>query len=210
MHQHAVGLIEGDTGSGVKYLGTAFCFVRSNWFVTAKHVVIDKHGKPMSELRLKRTGEDKLPIPMIYAHRLRDIALLEFDDDLCPDPLYPAHWDHQSANGFIKMGYSPMISGDKNQLTLNTIHIPKFDTYERERDDGKERIFEFDDEYSEGGNSGGPIFAVDGGVVGVAIDSVSNGDKFRTKATDAKVLLDFVGLDNRSLEKIDPWDKSNA
>lgn len=83
---------------------------------------------------------------------------------------------------------------------MNATHIKKFETSTRTRDEGPELLFEFDDESSEGGNSGGPIFSLSGGVVAIIIDGLNhNGYNKKTKATDSKILMELVELNSERL-----------
>jgi len=194
LHHDAIALVAGSYRGEHKRLGSAFCFLKPCWFVTAKHVVLDDCGEKRNLLHLKLGGGGVASIGEVHPHPHHDLAIIEVEGDGCAQPLYPAHWEHDPASPMVKMGYSPSVTGEQGRLVINAVAIPSYDTYERERDTGKEVIFEFDDPSGEGGNSGGPLFSAGGGVAAVVIEQHSHGNSARTKATDVKVLMDFVGL----------------
>lgn len=71
----SIALVVGVNENQNKVLGTAFCFLKSNWFVTAKHVVEDEYELLRDKLTLNINGISKT-ISEIMLHKNRDIALL--------------------------------------------------------------------------------------------------------------------------------------
>ena len=197
----SLALVQGIEKNEYKPLGTAFCFLKPQWFVTAKHVLEENHSLLRDKLTLNVNGKF-FSASDIWIHDKRDIALLDLGESVCPKPFYPSHWDYdRQKGGLIKFAYSPSDSRQKERPIYKVSPIVDFETQERSREDGTELLFEFDDEYSEGGNSGGPICSASGGVVGIIIDGTSRVNTKRTTATDVKVLLELVELNNIILNR---------
>lgn len=199
LHESSIALIHGVENNRPKVLGSAFCFLKANWFVTAKHVV-EEHGLPR-ELLSMNVGGKLFRVSELWTHDQRDIALIDLEQPLCPEPHYPSHWSHEKEKGLIKVAYSPDHSKQDKRPIFYATHVKEYETSERIREDGSELIFEFEDQGAEGGNSGGPIFSLSGGVVGIIIDGVFMENSTTTKATDVKVLLELVELNSEILTK---------
>jgi len=178
----------------VKILGTSFCFLKPNWFVTAKHVVInDETGEQRFPIILstadpENLGKSKITFPKaVFTHETFDIALLECHTDLCSKPMMPAHHDFVGGKGFFKLGYNPK----KN--VIEVIHVKEYEIERRVRDIGTETIIVFDDNEATGGNSGGPICGDLGGVVGVTIEGAN--ETASCRATTVDVLLKWLSIE---------------
>ena len=195
----ALGAIQQQFNGTQKTLGTSFCFLKSSWFVTAKHVLEKSPGVVRDNLLLSLHQED-LEIDKLYLHRYRDLALIELGAAACDDPFYPSNFDLEGEKRLLKFGYSPAATADSDMHVLDGRYIDDFEIQERERDDGKEKIFVFKDEHAEGGNSGGPVLSMSGGIVAVIIDGYTNNSVIH--ATDSKVLMELISLDSMFLDEI--------
>ena len=191
-----------------RWLGTAFAFIRQNWFVTAKHVVIE-HGAPRRDLAIQVLGNKSL-VRAIYPHPSRDIALLVLDEGLCSVPFMPAADVLGQRRLLLSLGYSPRIPDDVEPLRFripkpdDRPEGPEFPIYThivdayavetRERNDGTEHLMVFDAPNSLGGNSGGPVINETGGVVAVMTEQHPNGETILVKATSVIPMLGLLRL----------------
>ena len=121
--------------------------------MTAKHVV-EEHGLPR-ELLSMNVGGKLFRVSELWTHNQRDVALIDLEQPLCPEPHYPSHWSHEKEKGLIKVTYSPDHSKQDKRPIFYATHVKEYETSERIREDGSELIFEFEDQGAEGGNSVG-------------------------------------------------------
>jgi S1-C subfamily serine protease len=169
-------------------LGTGFSFIRPNWVVTAKHVVL-KDGIPRNQLLIgPSNNQPSIQAQVLYTHPQVDLAVLVILKNYCEHPLYPAHHAFAGSNGLICAGFAP--SQSTPQLgTMLVNHIPAFAVQVRERQGLNEELIVFDAPYSEGGHSGGPIFGEGGGVVGVIIQDYSENGTKKARGTSLAPLI---------------------
>jgi Trypsin-like peptidase domain len=169
-------------------LGTGFSFIRPNWIVTAKHVVL-KDGIPRNQLLIgPSNGQPSIPAQILYTHPQVDLAVLVIFKNLCEHPLYPAHHAFAGSKGLICAGFAP--SKSTHELgTMLVNHIPAFTTELRERQGFNEELVVFDAPWSEGGHSGGPIFGEGGGVVGVIVQNYREGETLKARGTSLAPLI---------------------
>ena len=168
-------------------IGTAFVFIKPNWAVTAKHVVIDK-GIPRSDLFLHFVrGESNARF--LYADKHLDLAVLEVAMSPCERPLFPAHTSLAGAGGLITAGYKPSKVGTDGSPSIEVNSVPVFTVDTRNGREGPEESIFFEASFSEGGHSGGPVFGAGGGVVGVVIEHFKNGGKLTARAISIAPLV---------------------
>lgn len=173
-------------------LGTGFCLLRPNWYVTAKHVVL-VDGLPRGQLLIGTMQPQSIPATVMFAHPQVDLAVLSAERDVCPHPLFPAHHSFAGGEGLICTGFapsSPDCTGGK--ILVNS--IPRFSVESRGRGTFTEELVVFDAPYSEGGHSGGPIFGVGGGVVGVIIQNFPGATTLQARGTSLAPLLSHLKI----------------
>jgi S1-C subfamily serine protease len=175
-------------GAVRKPLGTGFSFIRPNWIVTAKHVVITD-GRPRDQLLIgPSNNQPSIPARVLYTHPWVDLAVLEIEKNLCEHPLYPAHHAFAGSRGLICAGFAPSKSTPEAGVMLVN-HVPAFTVEVRERQGLDEELVVFDAPYSEGGHSGGPIFGEGGGVVGVVIQNYLENGTLKARGTSLAPLI---------------------
>jgi len=195
---NAIALILGELDGNTKRLGTAFCFLKAGWFVTAKHVVIDDTTNLVRQnLIISSQAGDKpmkLGFPkVIFAHDYHDIAMIDVGGDYCKRPFFPAHHEFAAKKGFFRIGYNP------TQNSMDVERINKFNIETRERKNENETLFTFRDPKAVGGNSGGPLICNGGGVIGL-ITEASTESKI-CRATSIDVLLNQLELKTLRIKK---------
>ena len=183
-----------------KALGTGFSFLKENWVITAKHVVIYE-GLPRKQLELSFIDNENVKANIIAVHPEIDLALLEYEGPpLCKKPLMPGYHEFGSSNQLIMTGYSPTQS-DPSGLIVKVDLIEGFEVEERERED-TEITIHFKAEFSEGGNSGGAILGEGGNVVAVTIQTYFKGDEKYCIATSIRAIM-------KNIEFGSTWQKFN-
>jgi len=185
--QKAIGVVL--DGVTRKSLGTCFSFIRSDWAVTARHVIV-KEGQVRSGILVWPHAGEPTQCEVAFLHPVLDLAVLKLATPMCNIPLYPAHQRHASTDGLLHFGYSPSLSTSGRILALSAVAIPAFEIEVRERTDSNEELIVFESEFSEGGHSGGPIIGDGAGVVGVIIESFWRGDQLAVRGTSVLPLVD--------------------
>jgi len=180
-------------------LGTGFCFLKSNWIITAKHVAMDD-GLVRDNLTAVFVINDdenvRLKLKMRAIHKECDVCILEIieENNPCEKPLYPGYDNLNSSKGIIFCGY------DSDVPSLRVEHVTDFKVTSRQREN-EEFILEFNSKYVKGGFSGGPIFGDGGSVLGVMINLINSSDNIDKKvarATSIKTLMDAVNININS------------
>jgi len=189
--QNAIALVR-DESLG-KPIGTAFSFVRPNWFVTAKHVVID-FGEPRRQLTVVPNRLSPVTARVLFAHPEVDLAVVETDAPVCQRPLFPGHHALAGTDGLVFAGYSPSKPQPRGVPSIYVNQILTFEVQFRERSGFNEETILFSAPESEGGHSGGPIFGLGGGVVGAIIDHFHNGQHFIARGTSLMPLVYQLGF----------------
>jgi S1-C subfamily serine protease len=164
-----------------RVLGTAFVFIKPEWVVTAKHVVFEQ-GSWRENLGLLFV-DGGVDAHGIYADPNIDLAVLQIDGALCQHPLFPAHQAFASQSGLITLGYRPTLSKEPGRTTIEANQVSSFESERRDRSAGPEEIIRFDAPFSEGGHSGGPVLGTGGGVIGVVIENLKEGERLIARAT---------------------------
>jgi S1-C subfamily serine protease len=175
-----------DTGRAI---GTAFIFIRPQWAVTARHVVV-KDGLNRERLELLFPGNVNVPATVIYAHPELDLAVLSVENSPCTLPLFPAHQSLTLATDLITAGYRPSKNSAQLGLAFEVNHIAAFTAETRGRAFGTENLIVFDAPFAEGGHSGGPVFGPGGSVLAVVIENFTVGATQRARATALAPLVD--------------------
>ena len=176
-----------------KPLGTGFYFLRPQFFVTAKHVVINRNtGLVRENLVLMQNAPDYPRAEVAFLHPSLDLAVLKIDVPGCTVPLYPSDQRLIGQHGLRYWGYAPSRSDTRTQQYLvNVVEIGEYECETpRERDDGVECVLRFKSLFGEGGHSGGPVLATGGGVVAV----ITEGHPGWLRATEIRALLPYIGL----------------
>lgn len=191
-------------GGSSRPIGTGSFFLRRDVVLTAKHVVEESNHEqhPLSIRVISNDGKKIGAKPVEYwSHPHIDIALVrvEAEEGQLPDqPLYPAHHSLNARFGAVLVGFSPSSSDPSNlQWVVKAYRVEAYSHEVRERTDSSETVIEFDAPFMEGGNSGGPLLSLGGGVIGVTSgffsaqqeSSVSNGPK-RGRATSVYPAID--------------------
>lgn len=177
-------------------LATAFCFIKPDWVVTARHAVVEM-DIPRQSLALQSRRHGLLRASVLFLHPTHDLAVLRIEESSpCDVPLFPSHEAYTGTSGLVGCGWAPSWS-DREGYD-NTLVAHRIDGYEREvrrRDSGDESLILFDAPWMEGGYSGGPIFGEGGGVVAVLIQLVRSADGMtRGRATNIVHLLRFLSF----------------
>lgn len=177
-------------------LATGFLFMKKNWMVTAKHVVI-KDGLARQKIYAIFVSTTKeiiyAKLKVIAIHDESDIAILEILDNLneFTHPLYPGHEELSSKKGLIYCGYDSSFKSLRMEYVDNFVRDSRFRNHE-------EIIIEFSSNHVTGGYSGGPIFGDGGVVLGLMInefyDSQSPDKKF-ARAISINTLMQAIKID---------------
>lgn len=176
-------------------LGTGFLFLRLDWIVTAKHVVMEDgliRKNLYAEFPTNKPNQVRLTV--IAVHPENDIALLKIVDipSPCRKPLFPGYDDLSVSKGLICCGYTP---SNGKTITISLARV--YDKSIRERKNS-ETILEFESKGIEGGSSGGPIFGDGGVVLGLLINIFTNeeqpGKQF-ARATSIHNLMDAIEIE---------------
>jgi V8-like Glu-specific endopeptidase len=172
-------------------LATGFYFLQPEFFVTAKHVVVDPlTGSVRRNLVLMQNGPAYPRAEVAFLHPSVDLAVLKIDSPGCQVPLYPSDQRLVGKHGLSYWGYAPSRNeGQTYQVVV--IEIPTYECEEpRERTDGTEWVLRFNTQFSEGGHSGGPVLGAGGGVVAV----ITEGNPGWVRATEIRALLPYVSF----------------
>ena len=161
-------------------LGTAFPFLRPDWFVTAKHVVHyqanEGHlqaGLPRADLWVapRGAGQQELAARVIWAHETIDLAMLEVDGGGVEPFQVARNRNDLVDRRMMYWAYAPGATAANSGPTFRgqVIHDAVLET----REGGElETRLRFPAPLGEGGNSGGPLVAEDdGGVLAVISES---------------------------------------
>lgn len=191
---NAVLLVHDDTEN--RPLATGFCFIKPEWVVTAKHVVLE-NGLPRTSLSVLSYRGEPSRTSILFLHPQHDLAVLRIEGDSpCDVPLFPGFEMHTGKRGLVCCGYAPSLSD--RQAGRNTIFVNQVESYEREgrmRDSGDESLIVFNAPWMEGGHSGGPVFGEGGGVVAVLIELLRLDEGVaRARATSILALLRFLNF----------------
>ena len=174
-------------------LGTGFYFLQTKYFITAKHVVVDRDtGDTRDNLVLMQRGPDYPRAVVKFLHPYLNLAVLEITQPGCTVPLYPSHERIIGQHGLRYWGYAPSQS-DTNTHEYGVVvsDIPKYQLEPvRERQEGDEQLLRFESPFIEAGHSGGPVLAIGGGVVSVIIE----GHTKWARATDIHSLMPYVKM----------------
>lgn len=174
-------------------LGTGFYFLQRHFFVTAKHVVVDRYtGSPRSNLVLMQNGPDYPCVTIEFLHPTLDLAVLRVDRPGCTTPLYPSDQRVIGHHGLRYWGYAPKRSDRVNHLyAVAVVDMPTYECEEpRERADGTERVVRFATGLWEEGHSGGPVLGAGGGVVAI----ITQGYDGWFEATEIHGLMPYVTM----------------
>jgi S1-C subfamily serine protease len=175
-------------------LATSFSFLRPNWVVTAKHVVMHQ-DLPRRSLGVQ-FGRGLSSRAKVYAvHPRLDVAVLQLlDESPCNNPLFPSYARFTGQKGLVSIGYVPSLNNNaKDERVIFANIVEEWEVERRSRDDSVEEIIVFDSPHVEPGHSGGPMIGEGGGVVGVVIQNLVEAGVPRARATSIVSLLD--GLD---------------
>jgi hypothetical protein len=174
-------------------LGTGFCFIKREWVVTAKHVVMDDgvFRQSLSVLPLK---ERELRASVMFSHPNHDLAVLQLEEPSpCRTPLFPSYEKFTGRKGLICCGYAPSLSNhEKKEVSIYVNQILTYDREQRTRLHVDEDLIAFEAPFLEGGHSGGPILGEGGGVVAVTIQGFVANGKYYGRATSVLPVLDFL------------------
>ena len=176
-----------------KPLGTGFYFLQPQFFVTAKHVVLNEHtGLARTNLVLMQNAPDYPRAEAAFLHSSLDLAVLRIDKPGCAVPLYPSDQRLIGQHGLRYWGYAPSRSNvTTHHYLVNVVEIGEYECEPaRERDDGVEWVLRFKSEHGEGGHSGGPVLATGGGVVAV----ITEGHPGWLRATEVGALLASMSI----------------
>lgn len=109
--QNTIGII-GDAGEG-RAIGTGFVFIKPNWVVTAKHVVIRREdGMPREALIFQHNRSDEVPASVLFAHPTYDLAVLGLGTTVCRRPLFPGYEELIGRGGLVCCGYTPSLTDE--------------------------------------------------------------------------------------------------
>ena len=175
-------------------LGTGFYFLQPHFFVTAKHVVMEKDtGSVLGNMVLMQNGPNYPKASVEYLHPTLDVAVLRIDHPGCAVPLFPSDQRIIGKHGLRYWGYAPSKSDKINHRYLvAVVDIPEYECEEpRERHDGVEWVLRFSSDLSEPGHSGGPVLAAGGGVVAL----ITQGHDGWCRATEIRCLMPFVTME---------------
>jgi S1-C subfamily serine protease len=169
---------------------TGFAFLRPEWVVTAKHVVVrdDLYRDPITVMFLNAASQRAR---VLFAHPRLDLAVLEVQGSSpCQTPLFPSNSRFTGGKGLICVGYAPSLS-DKvgGRYTSFVNYVASFALDQRSRDSGDEELIVFEAPWAEQGHSGGPLLAEGGSVVGVVIEAVVLDGKPHLRGTSIHPLL---------------------
>ena len=174
-------------------LGCGFLFLRKDWIVTAKHVVVDEDGNVRQNIYAKYQHIE-INCEVTAIHDEIDIAILLITEkeNPCHKPLYLGYSDLSVIDEAMALAHTPS-SGGKFSFTT----IKKFDESTRERST-EEHIIEFESDTYEPGSSGGIIFGQGTTVIGVIINTFKN-DKYPEKsfvrATSINNLMNEISIE---------------
>jgi S1-C subfamily serine protease len=180
----------------LKALGTGFIFLRPEWVVTAKHVVINPTtGGLRPGIAFSSKGRLFPPKGIVVRPRNGyDVAVLELAEvPPCQVPLYPSYIGLAGdPRGLLSAGYRPSLN-QGNVRSIDVSHITSFEVEKREHSFGPEEVIVFDAKNVEPGSSGGPVFSWSGGVAGIIIEGPSiessGAQQGRARATSIIPLL---------------------
>jgi hypothetical protein len=174
-----------------KPLGSGFYFLRPNFFVTAKHVVVDRvTGAVRRDLVLMQSAPDYPALQAAFLHPSLDIAVMRVDRPRCEIPLFPSDQRLSGGQGLRFWGYSPSRS-DKaaGRYAVLVVDVPSYSVESpRERSDSVEHTIHLPTDLAEGGFSGGPVLGLGGGVVALITEGTPGG----VRATEIRALLPYL------------------
>ena len=148
-----------------RILGSGFAFLRRDWVVTAKHVIL-KHGEPRRGLRICLLDGANIEAKVLYIHPVLDLVVLRAPQFLVETPLYPGHEKMLGAVGLICVGYAPSLAEKNGKINIHANYVIEYQRELRSRNCGDEETILFEAPYAEGGHSGGPIIGAGGCVTG--------------------------------------------
>lgn len=184
-------LVDEDTH---KPIGTGFYFLQRDFFVTAKHVVVDPEtGASRRNLVIIQGAPDYPKAEVVFRHPSVDLAVLKIDRPGCKTPLYPSDQHLAETSGLRYWGYSPSLSHPDVGMYGVLIGGPAEYVHEepRQRAHGTEWLLRFKDMHYEPGHSGGPVIGTWGGVVAVIIEGGRDDERW-FRATEINALLPYV------------------
>ncbi len=177
-----------------RIIGTAFVFIKPDWVITAKHVVIE-HGAWRQNLGLS-FKDGKADACGLYADPNVDLAVLQLNRSPCKHPLFPAHIAFAGQTGLVTAGYRPTKTTESGGISIEVNSVPSFWSERRDRTVGTEEVICFDAQFSEGGHSGGPVLGTGGGVIGVVIENFREGDRLIARATSIAPIVARLHFSN--------------
>lgn len=172
-------------------LGTGFYFLRRNYFVTAKHVIMDRDtGGVRTNLVLMQNGPNYPQAKVAFIHPEVDLAVLSISQPGCDTPLFPSSEKLIGQHGLRYWGYMPSQSDTINhRYVVAVVDIPAYQLEDiRHRREGNEQLLRFQTPFAETGHSGGPVLGIGGGVMAVIVE----GHEGWARATDIQALLPHV------------------
>lgn len=176
-------------------LATGFVFLRSNWIVTAKHVVEPPPGcrSQWRDVHF-RSRSGFVPARVFAASPETDVCILSLQGPApCNRPLMPGNETLVTASGFVFAGYAPSKTTTTGPAIL-VCRAMSYGVQERERS-SIERVLEFDTNEMERGFSGGPVLGEGGSVVGLLIQIVPDTTPPRGRATSIDGILGALRID---------------
>jgi hypothetical protein len=170
-------------------IGTSFSFLRPDWVVTAKHVVIES-GFPRRNILVNFQGTFH-DARVYVCHPEIDVAVLRVaNPSPCETPLFPSYARFTGRKGLVSAGFAPSLTEKAGtNLTVNVSKVNEFQIERRDRSASNEEVIFFPSACVEPGHSGGPMFGEGGGVVGVIIEAFTKNNVSYGRATSILSLL---------------------
>jgi S1-C subfamily serine protease len=191
MDQYGLCLVKTPLG-----VGSGFAFLRPNWIVTAKHVVV-RDGTAATPIELLYAPAFKSSARLLLAHPYVDLAVLEVTGECrCRAALMPVDRSLPNGRGFLCVGHRPSLSHPSLGHYVSFVSgVAEAQTSRTPLPNGDEEVvLTFAAPNGEPGHSGGPLIGDAGGVVAVVFEGITLLGEHYMRATSILALLDHLAF----------------